>query len=80
MATSVVFNGVTYSIPAYRDTGYAQGNGNLSQYLVALAAGPRLPARTSDPVAGVPLLYYRSDDSNALKYFDGTTARYVALI
>jgi hypothetical protein len=37
MSTPVVFNGVTYSIPAYNDTGYAQGFGNLSTYLIALA-------------------------------------------
>jgi hypothetical protein len=40
MATPVVFNGVTYSIPAYGDIGYAQGSGNLSSYLIALAGGP----------------------------------------
>ena len=40
MATTVVFNGVTYSIPAYNDTDYAQGSGNLSSYLIALAGGP----------------------------------------
>jgi hypothetical protein len=39
MATSVVYNGVTYSIPAYGDVGYAQGPGNLSAYLIALASG-----------------------------------------
>src|ERR1019366_4169569 len=39
MATSVIYNGVTYSIPSYGDTGYAQGAGNLSLYLVALATG-----------------------------------------
>ena len=39
MATSVVLNGATYSIPAYGDSGWAQGQGNLSSYLVAVAAG-----------------------------------------
>lgn len=38
MATSVVYNGVTYSVPSFTDVGYAQGAGNLSQYLVALAS------------------------------------------
>lgn len=40
MPTPVVFNGVTYNIPLYNDTGYAQGTGNLSSYLIALANGP----------------------------------------
>ena len=39
MSTSVSYNSVTYHVPGYRDTGYAQGSGNLSQYLVALATG-----------------------------------------
>jgi microcystin-dependent protein len=39
MATIVLFNGVDYSVPAYGDTGWAQGSGNLSQYLIALASG-----------------------------------------
>jgi hypothetical protein len=37
MATTVLYNGVTYSVPSFGDIGYAQGPGNLSQYLVALA-------------------------------------------
>jgi len=40
MATPVTFNGVVYSIPAFGDTGYSQGSGNLSSYLIALAGGP----------------------------------------
>lgn len=39
MATPVTLNGNSYSIPAYGDSGYAQGAGNLSSYLVALATG-----------------------------------------
>lgn len=39
MATPVTYNAVQYSIPAYQDTGYAQGAGNLSSYLIALATG-----------------------------------------
>jgi hypothetical protein len=39
MATTVVFNGSNYSVPAYGDTGWAQGSGNLSSYLIAIAAG-----------------------------------------
>lgn len=40
MSTPVVFNGITYHIPLYNDVGYAQGQGNLSAYLIALANGP----------------------------------------
>ena len=39
MATTVSFNGTSYSVPAYGDSGWAQGTGNLSSYLVAIAAG-----------------------------------------
>lgn len=39
MATTVTYVGTQYSVPAYNDTGYAQGAGNLSSYLVALATG-----------------------------------------
>ncbi len=39
MATLVTFNGSSYSVPAYGDSGWAQGAGNLSSYLIAVAAG-----------------------------------------
>ncbi len=39
MANTVSFNGSSYSVPAYGDSGWAQGAGNLSTYLVAIAAG-----------------------------------------
>ena len=39
MATSIVYNGTTYSVPAYGDTGWAQGTGNLSSYLIAIPSG-----------------------------------------
>lgn len=39
MATPITFNGSAYSIPAYGDAGWAQGAGNLSSYLIAIAAG-----------------------------------------
>lgn len=39
MATPITYVGNAYSVPAYGDTGYAQGAGNLSSYLVALATG-----------------------------------------
>jgi len=39
VSTPITFNNVAYSIPAYNDTGYAQGAGNLSAYLIAIASG-----------------------------------------
>lgn len=39
MSTPITFNNVAYSVPAYNDTGYAQGAGNLSSYLIAIASG-----------------------------------------
>lgn len=39
MSTPVSYLGVTYFIPAFGDGGYAQGAGNLSLYLIALANG-----------------------------------------
>lgn len=39
MSTPVTFVGNVYNIPAYQDTGYAQGTGNLSSYLISLATG-----------------------------------------
>lgn len=39
MSTPVTYNGNSYNVPAYQDTGYAQGTGNLSSYLIALATG-----------------------------------------
>lgn len=38
MPTPVVVNGITYPVPLYGETGWAQGSGNLSQLLIALAA------------------------------------------
>lgn len=37
MSINVTFNGNSYSIPVYNDTGWAQGSGNLTLYLVALS-------------------------------------------
>lgn len=39
MSTPVTYVANSYSVPAYGDSGYAQGAGNLSSYLVALATG-----------------------------------------
>lgn len=37
ISTLVTVNGTQYRVPAYQDTGYAQGTGNLSSYLIAIA-------------------------------------------
>ncbi len=39
MATPITFNGASYNVPAYGDAGWAQGAGNLSTYLIAIAGG-----------------------------------------
>jgi hypothetical protein len=44
MSSIATLNGVQYIIPAYNDTGWAQGTGNLSQYLVAIAANTLQPS------------------------------------
>lgn len=38
MSIAVSYNGNTYNIPEYYDDAWAQGTGNLTQYLVALAS------------------------------------------
>jgi len=73
MATPVVFNAVNYSIPAFGDVGYAQGPGNLSSYLIALATGTLQPtgglfSLTADanfgPNFGLVALYYKTTTAN----------------
>lgn len=39
MAVSINYNGNTFSIPQYGNTGWAQNPGNLTLYLIALASG-----------------------------------------
>jgi trimeric autotransporter adhesin len=39
MPQTVTWAGTQYSVPNYQDTGWAQGSGNLTNYLVALPAG-----------------------------------------
>ncbi len=69
MATSVTYVANQYSVPAYNDTGYAQGAGNLSSYLVALATGSLTLSGGSFPLTadanfgtnfGLKALYYKS--------------------
>ena len=62
MSTPVTFNGVVYSIPAYQDTGYAQGSGNLSSYLIALAGGPYpFTSQTANPASTGTIRLAHSD-------------------
>jgi hypothetical protein len=60
-------------VPSYNDTGYAQGNGNLSQYLVAISTGSLqqvggLFQLTADadfgPNFGLVSSYYKSRSAN----------------
>lgn len=55
MSTPITWNGVVYTVPAFGDTGYAQGSGNLSSYLIALAGGPfPYTSQTANPAtAGI---------------------------
>lgn len=73
MSTLVNWNGQQYLVPAYNDTGYAQSNGNLSQYLVALSTGSLqqiggLFQLTADadfgPNFGLVSSYYKSRTAN----------------
>jgi len=58
MPTNVVVNGTTYPTPLYGETGWAQGSGNLSQLLIALAAASTgsnfmsLTSATTTPITG----------------------------
>lgn len=73
MSTPITFNGVAYSVPAYNDSGYAQGAGNLSAYLIAIASGTLqktggIFALTADAnfgnSFGLISLYYKSTTAN----------------
>ena len=73
MATPVTYVGNAYSVPSYNDTGYAQGAGNLSSYLVALATGSLTLSGGSFPLTadanfgtnfGLVALYLKSTTAN----------------
>lgn len=73
MSTPITFNSVSYSVPAYNDTGYAQGAGNLSSYLIAISTGTlqqsggtfTLTADTNfGPNFGLVSKYYKSVSAN----------------
>lgn len=69
MSTPVTYVGSSYNVPAYQDTGYAQGTGNLSSYLIALATGSLTLSGGSFPLTadvdfganfGLKSIYYQS--------------------
>lgn len=71
--TPVTYVGNQYQIPGYQDTGWAQGSGNLTSYLIALATGSlTLAGGTFNLTAdvnfgssfGLISLYYKSRGSN----------------
>ncbi len=73
MATTVTYNAIQYRVPAYQDTGYAQGSGNLSSYLIALATGSLTLSGGSFPLTadvdfgasfGLKSIYYKSRSAN----------------
>jgi hypothetical protein len=73
MATPVTYVGIQYNVPAYQDTGYAQGAGNLSSYLIALATGSLTLSGGSFPLTadadfganfGLKSAYYKSRAAN----------------
>jgi len=73
MSTPVSYVGNTYNVPAYNDTGYAQGSGNLSSYLIALATGSLTLSGGSFPLTadanfgtsfGLVAKYIKSSSSN----------------
>jgi len=73
MSTPVTYVGNSYNVPAYQDTGYAQGTGNLSSYLIALATGSLTLSGGSFPLTadadfganfGLKSIYYKSRAAN----------------
>lgn len=73
MSTPVTYAGNAYSVPAYGDVGYAQGAGNLSAYLIALATGSLtvsggnvtlLADANFGPNFGLVSLYFKSVSAN----------------
>ena len=73
MSTPVTYVGTQYNVPAYQDTGYAQGSGNLSSYLIALATGSLTRSGGTFTLTadanfganfGLKSLYYKSRNAN----------------
>lgn len=73
MSTPVTYVGTQYNVPAYQDTGWAQGSGNLSSYLIALATGSLTLSGGSFPLTadadfganfGLKSIYYKSRAAN----------------
>jgi|SRR5690242_71929 len=73
MSTAVTYVANQYNVPAYQDTGYAQGTGNLSSYLIALATGSLTLSGGNFPLTadanfganfGLKSIYYQSRATN----------------
>lgn len=52
MSTPVNYGGNIYNVPAFQDVGYAQGTGNLSSYLIALATAIPYNGTTDITITG----------------------------
>lgn len=72
MSTPVSYVGNTYNVPAYNDTGYAQGSGNLSSYLIALATGSMTLSGGSFPLTADA--NFGTSFGLVAKYLKSTTA------
>ena len=73
MSTPITYAGNQYLVPAYQDVGYAQGTGNLSSYLIALATGSLTVSGGSFPLTadanfgasfGLVSIYFNSRTAN----------------
>lgn len=73
MSTPVTYVAQQYNVPAFQDTGWAQGAGNLSSYLIALATGSLTLSGGNFPLTadanfggsfGLVSLYYKTRTAN----------------
>lgn len=73
MSSIATLNGVQYIVPAYNDTGWAQGAGNLSLYLAAIAANTLQPTGGAFTLTadvdfganfGIKALFLKSETAN----------------
>ena len=82
MATLVSFNGTSYSVPAYGDTGWAQGTGNLSSYLIAIAANaitpnPSTPFQITNFTTAQETTYLAGTPAKGAIWFNTTTSLFM---
>lgn len=81
MSTPVTFSGNSYNVPAYQDTGYAQGTGNLSSYLIALAAAVVYNGTSDITIsgAGKGLVVTTPDGSKTFRIYVDNTGQLTTL-